>query len=145
MNLTDTSWLPSYRFTLLSLLAIASIATFLMSIATLAYQLHFTVGYNQPVPIVSLLLLYFKLSSPSFNSPVACLFRPHPPSCLDLPLSDHSDFFQTTKNTPSAENRAHLASSVGFFHSRNGRKVTFFNSRTLFELWWILYLRLSTS
>jgi len=53
MNLTDTSWLPSYRFTLLSLLAIASIATFLMSIATLAYQLHFTVGYNQPVPSVS--------------------------------------------------------------------------------------------
>ncbi|GAA5829934.1 hypothetical protein JCM5353_006118 [Sporobolomyces roseus] len=50
MNLTDTSWLPSYRFTLLSLLAIASIATFLMSIATLAYQLQFTVGYNQPVP-----------------------------------------------------------------------------------------------
>jgi len=53
MPLSDTSWLPTLRFSLLSLLAVTSIATLLMSIATLAYQLHFTVGYNKPIPAVS--------------------------------------------------------------------------------------------
>ncbi|GAA5900569.1 uncharacterized protein JCM6883_002885 [Sporobolomyces salmoneus] len=50
MYLTDTSWLPAWQFSFLSLLAVSSIATCLMSIATLAYQLHFTVGYIKSVP-----------------------------------------------------------------------------------------------
>ncbi|GAA5846515.1 hypothetical protein JCM3766R1_002516 [Sporobolomyces carnicolor] len=42
IRLTETSWLPRWRFAFLTLLAISSIATLLASIATLAYQLQFT-------------------------------------------------------------------------------------------------------
>ncbi|GAA5991958.1 hypothetical protein JCM5350_001320 [Sporobolomyces pararoseus] len=70
MPLTDTSWLPIWRFTLLSLLAVSSIATFLMSVATLAYQLHFTVGYNKPIPALLICSALTLIHSSFFLSPV---------------------------------------------------------------------------
>ncbi|GAA6020029.1 hypothetical protein JCM11491_004903 [Sporobolomyces phaffii] len=70
MPLADTSWLPRWRFSLLSLLAIAAIATLLMSIATLAYQLHFTVGYNKPIPALCIASALTVVHSSIFLSPI---------------------------------------------------------------------------
>ncbi|GAA5926697.1 hypothetical protein JCM10213_002427 [Rhodosporidiobolus nylandii] len=50
LNLANTAWLPSVRVAAYSLLLTASLLCFIMSTATLVYQLVKTSGYNKPVP-----------------------------------------------------------------------------------------------
>ncbi|GAA6060953.1 hypothetical protein JCM10212_006535 [Sporobolomyces blumeae] len=71
LSLSDTSYLPPLRVYVLSLLAVSSIATLLMSIATLAYELRLTVGYNKPIPALVVCSALSLIHASLFLSPVS--------------------------------------------------------------------------
>ncbi|BGO89836.1 hypothetical protein NBRC10512_005605 [Rhodotorula toruloides] len=50
MRSIDTTWVPTARHVLYSLLATSATVLFLLATTLLAYELKWTVGYNKPVP-----------------------------------------------------------------------------------------------
>lgn len=149
IRLTETSWLPRWRFAFLTLLAVSSIATLLASIATLAYQLQFTVGYNKPIPAVSCVRRRLETCVRKERShcvdTAPCLLGAVTITLVVLPVSDQFTRTRATSTSPSASNRARHERRARTHDPRDRHSPPLFDSGTVPQLWRVFHVYLTPS